>query len=238
MASSLERRFDIARSALGRRAEEQSIAEQEALRQKFATQGSLESGAAIKGAVAQEEALARKATQAGSDIARAEAQAGQALEETKAGREFAVGEAKAGRSFVSGEKEKERTFTASESALDRALDQRKTKIAEQELALNEQLSISNLRRQKEEADKPKPPDSLTKLFTGEIGKDAIERLIGRELSEDEKKWLPFQEAFGSEWGKKNPDYWKMGRQAPEAFIYDTHGVTRKAEREARKRLGL
>ena len=30
MASALERRFDIARSALGRRAQEQSLAEQEA----------------------------------------------------------------------------------------------------------------------------------------------------------------------------------------------------------------
>ena len=233
MASSLERRFDIARSALGRRAEEQSIAEQEALRQKFATQGSLESGAAIKGAVAQEEALARKATQAGSDIARAEAQAGQALEETKAGREFAVGESKAGRSFVSGEKEKERTFTASESAFDRALEQRKVKIAEQELALNEQLSISNLRRQKEEADKPKPPDTITKALTGEIGKEALERIIGRELNENEKQWIIGYEQFGEEWGKKNPDYWKMARRIPETIVDPLGGM-----RKIGKRIGV
>ena len=198
MASSLERRFDIARSALGRRAEEQSIAEQEALRQKFATQGSLESGAAIKGAVAQEEALARKATQAGSDIARAEAQAGQALEETKAGREFAVGESKAGRSFVSGEKEKERTFTASESAFDRALEQRKIKIAEQELALNEQLSISNLRRQKEEANKPPKPGTIDKLITGQLGTELIERVFGRKLTDKEKLWLPHHQILGTD----------------------------------------
>jgi hypothetical protein len=198
MASALERRFDIARSALGRRAQEQSLAEQEALRQKFATQGSLESGAAIKGAVAQEEALARKATQAGSDIARAEAQAGQALEETKAGREFAVGEAKAGRSFASGEAAAGREFAGSEKALDRAIDQRKIKIAQDELALNEQISLSNLRRQQEAAAQPKPASTIDKLITGQMGTELIERLIGRPLTDKEKLWLPQHQLLGTD----------------------------------------
>ena len=146
----------------------------------------------------QEEALARKATQAGSDIARAEAQAGQALEETKAGREFAVGEAKAGRSFASGEAAAGREFAGSEKALDRAIDQRKIKIAQDELALNEQISLSNLRRQQEAAAQPKPASTIDKLITGQMGTELIERLIGRPLTDKEKLWLPQHQLLGTD----------------------------------------
>lgn len=150
MAGALERRMDLARSALQAKAGEASRQQQEVMQKKFATTGSLQSGAAIKGGQAAERALSRQELAAESDIARSEAQARAAEEQAAMQRRFVQEEAARSREFAVGEAKKGREFAVSQSALDRALGQQQIEIARKELDLNEQISLDNLDRFKAE----------------------------------------------------------------------------------------
>jgi len=125
MASSIERRFALAKSGLSREAEELSRQEQQILRERFA-KGSLQSGAAIKGARDVERDIASKqssgfgrlaASQAAEEMQKKQsiAQRQFARLENEAKREYAAGEAQAGRTYQAGESQAKRQYAAGEA---------------------------------------------------------------------------------------------------------------------------
>ena len=177
MAGALERRMDLARSALQARAGETSRQQQEAMQRKFASTGGLQSGAAIKGSQAAERALSRQELAAESDIARSEAQTMAEQERAAMQRRFAQEEAARSREFAVGEAKEGRAFATAQSALDRKLGQQQIDIAKKELDLNEQISLDNLARFQAELakDDRTTAEKLGKIFSkGEWERQAKE----------------------------------------------------------------
>ena len=228
MASSIERRFALAKSGLSREAEELSRQEQQILRERFA-KGSLQSGAAIKGARDVERDIASKqssgfgrlaASQAAEEMqkkqsiaqrqfarleneakreyAAGEAQAGRTYQagESQAKRQYASQEAQAGRTYQAGESQairdyqakevseareareseakKLRDFTIDQKKLDNMLTQQDIDIKKSELEINKVISLDNLRRAREEAEKPGIQEKAE-----ETGKELEKRVTGQ-----------------------------------------------------------
>ena len=228
MASSIERRFALAKSGLSREAEELSRQEQQILRERFA-KGSLQSGAAIKGARDVERDIASKqssgfgrlaASQAAEEMqkkqsiaqrqfsrleneakreyASQEAQAGRTYQagESQAIRQYASKEAQAGRTYQAGESQairdfqakevlearktreseaqKLRDFTIDQKKLDNMLTQQDIDIKKSELEINKVISLDNLRRAREEAEKPGLQEKAEKA-----GKELEKRITGQ-----------------------------------------------------------
>jgi len=146
--AAIDRRFALARGSLQRRAQEQSMAEQEALKRKFASTAGLESGAAIKGAQEAERALSQREMEAEKALGQAESQEALQREQTKEQRQFAAGETQAGREFASKQAEIGREYVAGQADLDRMLAEREIQIKRSELDLNEQITLDNLARAK------------------------------------------------------------------------------------------
>jgi len=125
MSSSIERRFALAKSGLSREAEDLSRQEQQILQERFA-KGSLQSGAAIKGARDVERDIASKqsssfgrlaASQAAEEMQKKQSTAQRQFSrlENEAKRQYASEEAQAGRTYQAGESQAKRGYASKEA---------------------------------------------------------------------------------------------------------------------------
>lgn len=119
MASNIERRFDLARAALARQAEETGQRQQELIASKFASTGGLESGAAIKAGRAAERALRDQELSGQTAISKAQSEAEFGKGQRDIERAFRLGETGSGRDFAKGQSAATRRFAAAEAAAGR-----------------------------------------------------------------------------------------------------------------------
>lgn len=96
--------YDLARKRAAQQNTSAVQGQQDALKRRFASLGSLNSGAAIKQSQLAEEAGQQNLTNANQNIDAAQAQEGQRLNEIKQGQEFSAGQADLQRKFQTGER--------------------------------------------------------------------------------------------------------------------------------------
>lgn len=129
--------YDAMRARLSQRTNADTQSQQDAMQRRFAAQGGLNSGAALK----QQQLIAEKGVQTREDamegVNNQESAERQRLQEAEAQKEFQSQEAASGRQFQAGESALGRQFQASESALGRA--QQKSQF-DQDLAFRDKVA--------------------------------------------------------------------------------------------------
>jgi hypothetical protein len=221
-------RFEFLRKQAGQRATAEAQKGQEAIKRKFAAQGALASGAAVKNIQQQQQQAARQKEQAIQAVDVAEAEDVARRQEVKEAREFQAGQAEKQRGFAAEQAEKQRGFQREISDKDLAFRQKvfsfdkSTKLAQLDLAKKE-FAQSTLERSKDLAAQAiefgdfdeRDLTRLSEQFLAQLEGRQTETLLSRPQFEQRKQELERQ--FGATMRQNNERFQRGELSGQDAF---------------------